>query len=44
MLNQVNNFEEGFYLCYASDLPESHKVIREFDYRGEPIFLIEYYP
>lgn len=44
VLNQVNNFEEGFYLCYASDLPESHKVIREFDYRGEPIFLIEYYP
>lgn len=42
VLYQTESMAEGFYICYAEDFPDkgTYKVLKEFAYWGEPIFLI----
>lgn len=41
-LYQADSMTNGFYFCYARDFPEvgTYKVLKEFVYWDEPIFLI----
>lgn len=41
VLYQTDSFESGYYFCYTDDLPATDfETIKQFDYHGEPIYLI----
>ncbi|HEY9116287.1 MAG TPA: hypothetical protein VIN11_00595, partial [Roseivirga sp.] len=45
VLYQTQSLESGYYFCYTDDLPAADfEIVKEFDYHGEPIYLIQLTP